>query len=259
MTAPLRHSRLKLMGRSPAHYHAAVERDTTSMAIGSAADALILGGQAVVAYPGKQRRGKEWDAWQADQDPAALIVTQRELGLAQGMAAAVAINPDAMWALAGTIRETLFWKREGLPCRGTPDVRNDARRFLTDLKTSETSDPSRFPWKVRQYAYHAQLAWYRDGIERSGLPRPATCYIVAVEQLPPHVVTVFRLTEHTLDMGDRLNRLWLERLRVCQSSDYWPGYSETVLDLDLPDADPEALDIAGTDGPFTGEVEEVEA
>lgn len=255
MTAPLRHSRLKLMGRSPAHYLAAVEHESSAMAIGSAADAMILGGQSVVAYPGKQRRGKEWEAWQADQDPAALIVTGREYDAARGMAAAVVLHAEASRLLTGAIRETLLWDNDGRACRGTPDVRNDAARFLSDLKTGETSDPRRFPWKVRQYAYHAQLAWYRDGMQRCGMPRPEACYIVAVEQTPPHVVTVFRLTDRVLELGDRLNRLWLEQLRVCESSNYWPGYAEAVADLDLPDDDLEGLDIAGTDGPFTGETD----
>lgn len=253
---PLRHSRLKLMGRSPAHYAADEPHSSSAMDLGSAADALILGQQAIAVYPGKVRRGKEWDAWRDSQAPDTLILTSKEARAAEGMARAVARHEEASRLLTGTIRETLLWDNAGRSCRGTPDVRGDG--FLTDLKTGETSDPRRFPWKVLRFGYHAQLAWYRDGIERAGLPRPDRCYIVAVEQEPPHVVTVFRLTDHVLDLGDRLNRLWFEQLRVCEASGHFPGYAQSAVELDLPDESGEAIDIAGTDGPFTGATDDDE-
>lgn len=245
---PLRFSRLKRMAQSPAHYAAAVEQSTSAMSIGNAADVLILGG-SVLAYPGAVRRGKEWEAWRDAQEPGALIVTQKELAAAQGMARAVAMHEEATRLLTGTIRETLYWTLDGRSCRGTPDAFGP--NHLTDLKTSETSDPRRFPWKVRQYAYHAQLAWYRQGLALTGHPVPEAAYIVAVEQTPPHVVTVFRLTEHVLDLGARLCRLWFEQLRVCEASGQFPGYALSPVELDLPDDDSDVLIEIGAAGEAT--------
>lgn len=233
-TTPVRFSDLKRMGQSPAHYLYAAQEQTRSTEVGSAADLLILGG-TVVAYPGAVRRGKEWEAWRDEQDPSALIVTKSELSDAQGIAKAVQSNRDAMRLLDGAIRETMFWERAGRSCRGTPDVRTD--RTLVDLKTSETSDPRRFPWKVRDWSYHGQMAWYQDGAEASGFSRPEEVYLIAVEQKPPHVVTIYRLTENVLDMGRRLCALWFNHLRVCEESGEFPGYSQSIVDLDLPDAD----------------------
>ena len=248
---PLRHSRLKLMGQAPAHYAAATEQSTGAMAIGSAADLLILGGGTPLVFPGKTRRGKAWETWRDAQDPDALIITASEMRAAEGMSRAVARHTEATALLTGVRQETLLWENQGRSCRGTPDVRGNG--FLTDLKTGETSDPRRFPWKVRGFAYHAQLAWYRDGVTRCGLPTVRDCYIVAVEQKAPYVVTVFRLTDHALDLGDRLNRLWFEQLMVCEASGRFPGYSDSTVELDLPDDSGDAIDIAGTDGPITGE------
>lgn len=234
-STPLRFSQLKRMGQSPAHYAAGVEPSSGSIDIGNAADNLILGGVPVICYPGATRRGKEWEKWRDDQDPSALIVTRTQLASAEGMARSVQKHRDALRLLDGIVRETQFWTLQGRSCRGTPDVW--AGRRLVDLKTSETSDPRRFPWKVRQFAYHAQLSWYQDGLHLAGLGRPEECYIVAVEQAAPYVVTVFRLTEHILDLGARLCRLWFEQLRTCEASGQFPGYSQSIVDLDLPEYD----------------------
>lgn len=235
---PVRFSDLKRFAQSPAHYAYAAQESSRSIVVGTAADTLILGGQ-VLAYPGAVRRGKEWEAWQAQQDPEALIVTKSELADASGIARAVERHPEAVRLLAGVRRETLLWDNNGRACRGTPDVRTG--RYITDLKTSETSDPRFFPSKVRRFAYHAQLAWYQDGCERAGLERPAECYIIAVEQKPPHVVTVYVLTDHVLDLGARLCRLWFEQLQNCEASGVFPGYSQSLVELDLPEFD-DAMD-----------------
>lgn len=234
MSAPLRFSALRQIGKSPAHYaaHIAQEQETTSgMDIGSAADLLILGGRRVLAYPGPVRRGKEFDAFAA-ANADALIVTQKEGALALGIAEAVAACPDAVRVLTGARQSTQYWTLQGRACRGTPDVRGDG--FITDLKTSETADPKFFPWKLRRFAYHAAAAWYLDGLTLCGFD-VRKAYVVVVEQAPPHVVTVFQLTEHVLDMGERLYRLWLEQLLVCEASGAFPPYSQSIVELDLVD------------------------
>jgi hypothetical protein len=43
------------------------------------------------------------------------------------------------------------------------------------------------------------------------------------------------LTPKRLEYGDRLCTLWLEQFRVCVDNDTWPGYSESIVDLDVPD------------------------
>ncbi len=229
---PLRFSRLKLMGKSPAHYAAYVPQPTGAMETGTAADALLLGGQPVLAYPGPVRRGKDYEAF-CDKHPGALIVTQKEGALAYGIAEAVTDCADAMQLLTGARQQTMYWDFNGRPCRGTPDVRGEG--FLCDLKTGETSDPRFFPFKVRRFAYHAQMSFYETGVALAKLPPVTQSYIVAVEQAPPHVVTVYRLTEETIELGARLWRLWFEQLQVCEASGAFPPYSQSIVDLELFD------------------------
>lgn len=228
---PLRFSRLKLMSKSPSHYAAYVPQETGAMETGTAADKLLLGGK-VIAYPGPTRRGKEYDAFAAVHADK-LIVTQKEYAVADGIAQAVSACDDAMRLLTGIRQGTMLWDFNGRPCRGTPDVRGEG--FLTDLKTGETSDPRFFPFKVRRFAYHAQMSFYETGVALANLPPVSESYIVAVEQAPPHVVTVYRLTAATIELGARLWRLWLEQLQVCEASGAFPPYSQSIVDLDLLD------------------------
>ncbi len=229
---PLRFSRLKLMGKSPAHYAAHVPYETGAMQIGTAADALLLGGQTVLAYPGAVRRGKEYDAF-CEKNPGALILTQKDAAAALGIAEAVNACPDAVRLLTGIRQHTILWDFNGRPCRSTPDVRGD--EFLTDLKTGETSDPRFFPFKVRRFAYHAQMSFYETAVACAKLPPVTQSYIVSVEQAPPHVVTVYRLSEQAIELGARLWRLWFEQLQVCEASGQFPPYSQSIVDLELFD------------------------
>lgn len=238
---PIRFSRLKLFSKSPAHFAAAMDDEGSALDIGAAAHSLILGGQKVVAYPGKVRRGKEFDAF-ALENEGALILTKTEFGRAARMAKAVKENADAMSVLEGEHEKTLFWDIQKRKCRGTPDVFNNEKRFVTELKTGETSDPRFFPFKMRRFCYHGQLAWYSDGAVLCGLNDPQAHYVVAVEATYPHVVTVFRLTPDTIDKGRRIARLWFERLLQCEAAKQWPGYSQSIVDLSLPEDDFEMLD-----------------
>ena len=233
---PLRFSALRQLAKSPAHYaaHLIQEPDTTSaMDVGTAADLMILGGRTVVAYPGPVRRGKAYEDF-ALEHAADVIVTKAEYAKVDGIAAAVA-NSDARHLLTGLRQHTVHWTMNGRECRGTPDVLGPCH--ITDLKTGRTSDPRRFGWQVRQFAYHAAAAWYLHGcgVQRTIDARPTSAYIVAVEQEPPHVVTVFQLTDHALELGERLWRTWFELLQVCEASDSFPPYAQGVVDLDVPD------------------------
>lgn len=230
---PLRFSHLKAFGTlSPAHYRYGTEPDeTTSMERGSAVHALALGNKPVLAYPGV-RRGKEWEAFKARHD-SSLIVTEKEYERALAMANAIKAHKYGAAALEGIREQTLLWDFAGLPCRGTMDVRTKTR--VTDIKTSRTAKPGWFDSIAVRNAYHAQLCWYAEGIRTLGLGNPTELVIVAVESSAPYVCTVYRLTERAMEAGDRLWRSWIERLRVCLDSDSWPGYSEAIVDLDVPD------------------------
>jgi len=215
------------------------EQDDDSLArrIGSGTHALTFGTPEVVVYPGKVRRGKEWDAFLATHT-GCCILNKREHDQASAIADAIKRNEVASRLLftPGVIRERrLDWEWMGRQCRSTPDARHF--RTLVELKSCRSSQPEVFTRDAERMGYHAQLAFYRRAIETVTGVRPQDIYIVAVEQKAPYAVTVFRLTERALEQGERLVRLWFEQLLACEAAQQWPEYSHSIVDFDLLDRD----------------------
>lgn len=235
---PVRFSHLHAYGRSAAHGLSArlgtEGVETYAMERGTAVHALVFNTHKVIGYGGV-RRGKEYDAFAADHQGYE-ILTANEYGKAARMAQAVLGSSLAMRHLEGVAESTLLFRWSGQDCRVTPDLRG--LTYITELKTCSTSDPEQFRWDALRRHYHAQLAYQRLGCALTQQP-VTEAYIVAVESSEPYPVTVFRVADRALDVGDRLLSLWMERLTVCESSGHWPGYVDSVVELDTPDPEVE--------------------
>lgn len=229
---PIRFSSLKAMDKSPAHYQHALQRDwsTGYLRKGTAVHAHLLGGAPVVVYEGGTRRGKEWEAFKA-ANPGATILIPSESRDVIGMRRSLEDHPIAMRLLEGVRERTITWTSNGRACQGTPDVvRSES---VVELKTAKTSHPEWFVRDAQRLAYHASLAWYQDGLRAAGLEDVSSAFIVAVESVEPWPVTVFELTRDALDIGRAMYRLWWERLAVCEASNHWPAYSESIVPFDV--------------------------
>jgi hypothetical protein len=232
---PVRFSRLKLMGKSAAHYAAGFGSETGAMRKGTALHSYLIGDPGkVVLFPGKVRNGKVWEAFQEEHAGKALLI-KSELAPVEGMRRALEAHPRAMELLGGKgIRETrIEWTLSGRACAGTPDVvhlKANGGKVLVELKTCVTSQPERFKWQARKMAYNAQCAWYADGLERtmSYAPGPVEeVYIVAVESAEPYPVTVIQVGPCQLAKGCRTNRAWFEQLLGCERTGRFPAYVES--------------------------------
>jgi len=230
---PVRISRLKRMGQSPAHYRGAEDMDEYHLERGDAVHSIVLGGKKVVAYPGPVRRGKEFEAFRAAH-PGEIILTKAEEAKANAMAEAVMRHGPAVEVLAGRAEVELDWKFLGRACQSHIDVLEPRGRHITELKTTRCAAKSAFEWQALKLGYNAQVAFYDEAVRSSGLGRPEAHYFVAVESAPPYVVAVRRLTDRALEQGRRAFRLWFERLLACEAADHWPGYCEAIEDHDNP-------------------------
>lgn len=236
-------SNLKQIGLSPAHFQASLagRPATPAMRMGSLIHAMVLGGEYKV-WEG-DRRGNAWKEFESEHD-GKLIVTSKEYDQAQGAAMAVMASDPAQRVLEGTQKEqSLEWDWLGRGCAGRLDAVNEKR--VVELKTSSTSSPGRFGFHAIRMFYHSQLAWYQRaaGLDISG----GDAYIIAVETSAPHAVTVFHLTDDLLACGDRICRVWMERLLSCESENKWPAYVQDIIPLDVPDTDDMSLVIDGED------------
>ena len=222
------------MAQSPAHYLANAVEETNCMEQGSAVDALVFGTLPVVAYPGPVRRGEEWEAWKADHpDDQFMVTTQHGLEEATSIADSIRANSLAMKCLEGDQQMRIEWNFCGRACASTPDVLG--YDFVTELKVSQTSNPARFRWHALKMHYHCQLAFYAEAREAISVIASRRHYIVCAESKAPYVVTVFELSERAIEQGRRTNRLWMERLLQCEAANEWPGYSQSLVDLDVSD------------------------
>lgn len=227
----VRFSHLRAYGRSAAHGHHARQKDqkqTYAMQRGTAVHAMLFGTRKVCGYPGSQRRGKEYDAFVAER-PDTEILTMSEYDKALFMAESVMSNKLARQYLTGEREKTINFRWMGIDCRATPDVRGT--NFLTELKSSSTAEPMRFTWHALRMAYHAQMRMQQIAC---GAPK-LDCFVVCVESAEPYPVTVLQLDERTLEIGERMLVLWMERLKNCELSGYFPGYTEAVFPLIAPE------------------------
>lgn len=228
----VRFSTLKRIALSPAHYRAAVEEPFASSAAmrhGTLIHAICLGGDFVV-YDG-ERRGKSWQTF-AEEHEGRTIVTRAEHDRAMECARVVMTHPIAGPLLRGQREIELRWEWCGRACGGRLDVLGPS--FVNDLKTTTRSEPGWFGRHALRMHYHVQAAWYREGARQNGHTADAA-YLTAVEIKPPYAVTVMRLTERALEEGERIARLWMERLLGCEAVGEWPEYAQSVIDLDVPD------------------------
>lgn len=236
MTLPVRFSHLKAYGRSPMHGHHArsTEQDATyPMERGEGVDAILFGTRKVCGYPGPVRRGKEYEAFCAAH-PGDLILTMTEYDKARRMVDAILACKLAAPLLKGITQNTLLFRWMGLDCRTTPDVRGPS--YLTELKTSQSSDPAKFLWHARRMHYHAQLRFQDFGCEKHG-HNIRDHWIVCVESDPPHPVTVFHVEPEALEEGEKLLMLWAERLKNSEASGAFPPYVECAVPLVWPKED----------------------
>lgn len=235
-------STLKEMRQSPLHYRYRVEHpreDSTRLALGRAAHTAVFEPDRFLVeyacYKGAIRRGKKWDAFK-EQHAGETILKLDEYQLCLAIRDAVRSNADAMKYLAAGIGEqTIRWKHAGtgIACKGRVDWVSKSSPAVVDFKTTSTIETAKFGAQVARMGYHAQLAWYRDGIAYSGgeiLP----AVIIAAEVNPPHDVGVFVLDEDALYAGAEEYGELLHLLADCRKANRWPGRFSEAQSLRLP-------------------------
>lgn len=117
----------------------------------------------------------------------------------------------------------------GIACRGRVDYLG---ADLIDIKT--TNSIHNCERDAARYMYHAQLAWYFDGLINSGA-NPNTAQILFIESSAPFDSLLAEFDLADLDAGRALYRKALATLRTCRDRNEWPGFAPTPRRIKLPE------------------------
>ncbi len=238
-------SSLKHMGDSPLHYrHRLTEprEDTDAMLLGRAVHTACLEPDRFpldyAVWTGGRRAGKEWDAYCAANEGRDILREQDYLEVCV-IRDAVRRHPLAVpYLLApGPCETGIQWTDEatGLACKGRLDkvATIDGGKVLVDLKTARDIKARVFGSHAAKLGYHAQVAFYFDGLVALG-QAPTRAVFVVVENKAPYDVAVYVATEDVLWAGREEYRALLGQLVRCRESDTWPGRYAEEQELVLP-------------------------
>jgi hypothetical protein len=250
-------SKLKLMARSPAHYHWALTQeypvDTEALMIGRAVHAAVLEpGQFERrhrVWSGGRRAGKAWEEFQALSTGFEILTLKQALAINM-LANAVRMDPFAPALISDgnaevTIETKVSIRRMVAPEQGQAvgmemvqwptKARLDylGPRGIVDLKTCVDASPDGFGRAAWRLEYLGQAAWYVDAVERSTGTAPRF-HFIAVEKSAPYAVQVYEVDEDMLEVGRDQYRGLLHRLDECQSANRWPSYVDGPSKLLLP-------------------------
>ena len=230
-------SRLKLIEVSPKHYQANARAESHAFNVGMSVHTAVLEPEQYpleyVIYPGKTRRGKEWDAFKAANSDKE-IVKENEYQHHLEISRAVRNDPVAGPLLTdGKPEVSILWETaHGYDCKARIDWLK--RDCIVDLKTAASVNPSDFERAAYRYGYHTQASWYRHAVyvATGALLR---FKIIVVEKTPPFDVAVYSLSDELLFEGEKRIAKSLAILHECMETDTWPGVSQgKELKLELP-------------------------
>lgn len=232
---------------SPAHLLDLMEEglddSTAAQTFGTAVHCAVLEGDAFKGrysvqpedMNGATKAGRAFRTAAAEADQ--IVLSAKEGRHCAAVARRAKQNPRMVEWLARPHRVeiSLCWQRDGYLCKARLDLMVPGINEFADLKTTMTASPEGFARQIARYHYHAQLAWYAEGL-RALTGKEWNGFLVAAEKRRPFLVTIHRLTPGSVAHGaaiaecDELFALY----KSCCESGKWPGYPD-VNDIVLPE------------------------
>lgn len=126
----------------------------------------------------------------------------------------------------GKAEQTVFFNDDGCKCKARADYLRE--NCIVDLKTTVDASPAGFAKSIANYRYNVQQAHYCKGFNLNRF------VFVAVEKTPPYLVGVYVIDEVAENAGINLRKRDIEIYQDCLENNFWPGYSNTVEEINLP-------------------------
>lgn len=234
-------SGLKELDKSPAHFQYWQDNPTDptpAMIFGTIFHMAILEPDRflkdVVPYTGA-KRGKAWESFK-EQNEDRYVLSTEEFTKILEMQDSVLRNPVVSSLLENAIiEESIFWNDPAFDflCKCRPDIRRPDLGIVADLKTCADASPEAFSKATHNYKYASQAAWYLNGVNQAQDVRHDTFLFICIEKSPPFLTAIYNAKD-VLDHGRQFIRPLIEKYDRCIKENSWPGYSENIIDVELP-------------------------
>jgi hypothetical protein len=186
-----------------------------------------------------------WDDIVGNIVQGRISLSKAEYKACRGISYRVHKHPAASKIFSSGIPEaSIFWTDPdtGVSCRGRidwiqlePDTAEEIIYYtVADIKSTQNASPASFQRDVFKYGYHIQAAMYWDGMSALGY-YPQSFVFSAWEKKPPFATALYYMTEELLEAGRKEYKRLLKIYAECLKTDNWPGYSNSIEPLLLPD------------------------
>lgn len=242
-------SGLKLIAdKTPAHYFDLYlnpewteRRQSAALFVGTALHAATLEPDLFRALylvnPYPDRRGNRYKEI-VQGNPGKHILSQEEAANVAGMHRALHRHPTA-GALLRRVDDTELSAYAIDPETGElVRIRMDlitTDDVIVDVKKTQDASPDGFRRAVANYSYFLQHAFYWDVFRLAAGTEPRAFVFIAVEEQPPHAVGVYTIDPEDVMRGRVRYRKALDLYAECRRTGVWPGYSDRIETLALPE------------------------
>lgn len=211
-------------------------KPSRSMELGTLIHSLVLEGRVDYAVgPDVDRRTKagkeEWQLF-CEENLGKTIITEPEAQIIAGCYKACEPLMEHCVYDSDNIETSLFWERDGVKCKGRPDMIATVNRevCLVDLKT--TNDIRNFDSSFHRFRYDVQAAWYQYGLKAAmDLDDVPGFWFLVVDTEAPHLAQFMRAGNEVLANANAKIEEELAYFSRCQSAQEWPGLPEFKLIL----------------------------
>lgn len=245
-----------LLEKSPMHASKAHPRlnpdwepskSTTAMLLGSAFDAMVLGGESRIGLV--QANDYKTKAAQAERDRILLegrvpLTAPQYEELTKALAifeARLANIEDELPPLRdGKAQATLIWFDDefGIWCRARPDWLRDDHRAIDDLKTTKSARPDSevggFGRIAYSLSYDIQAAFYRRGLMKLDPDCDPRFRFVAYERKSPNGISLVELGPAGRILGETRVADAMRLFADCLKNNRWPEYPRFACRVDPP-------------------------
>lgn len=228
-----------IQAKSPAHYKFGEAVASKEFDFGEACHLAILQPdlfEAKIVRGPDDRRGNKWkDAAEMCRIDSKLLLTSGDFDGV--LAIRDAVHGDAWINSIVTggkpvVEASGYWIDEatGVLCRARPDLFREDLSIIVDVKSTASAHPDDFARSVVNYGYHAQEAFYSDGMRALGKSVEGFVFL-AWEKKPPYAFAVYELPPAIVEEGRALMRRALDTYAACKLDNNWPAYGAGVQEL----------------------------